>query len=54
MRQPGPMRIADIENPTVSKKRENMRTPAGLDTAGKALWRSVVEVFDLDEEPHKV
>ncbi len=31
-----------------------MRTPAGLDKAGKALWRSVTDVFDLDEEPHKV
>ena len=31
-----------------------MRQPAGLDAAGKRLWRSVVDVFDLDEEPHKV
>jgi hypothetical protein len=31
-----------------------MRQPAGLDAAGKRLWKSVVDVFDLDEEPHKV
>lgn len=31
-----------------------MRVPAGLDAAGKRLWKSVVDVFDLDDEPHKV
>lgn len=31
-----------------------MRQPNGLDAAGKKLWKSVVDVFDLDEEPHKV
>ena len=25
-----------------------------MDAAGKRLWKSVVDVFDLDEEPHKV
>jgi hypothetical protein len=31
-----------------------MRAPAGLDAAGKKLWRSVADVFDLTEEPGKV
>jgi hypothetical protein len=31
-----------------------MRQPAGFDAAGKRLWKSVVDIFDLDEEPHKV
>jgi hypothetical protein len=31
-----------------------MRQPAGSDAAGRRLWKSVVDVFDLDEEPHKV
>jgi hypothetical protein len=31
-----------------------MRQPAGLDAAGKRLWKSVVDVFDLTDEPHKV
>lgn len=31
-----------------------MRSPAGLDKAGKALWKSVHDVFDFTEEPHKV
>ena len=25
-----------------------------MDAAGKRLWKSVVDVFDLDDEPHKV
>ena len=31
-----------------------MRSPAGLATAGKKLWRSVTAVFDFDAEPGKV
>ena len=31
-----------------------MRSPAGLGRAAKALWKSVHEVFDLTDEPHKV
>jgi hypothetical protein len=31
-----------------------MRSPAGLQAEGKRLWRSVTDVFDLLEEPHKV
>jgi hypothetical protein len=31
-----------------------MRVPAGLDAAGRRLWRSTVAVFDFTEEPHKV
>lgn len=31
-----------------------MRVPAGLDRAGRGLWRSVHEVFDFSDEPHKV
>ena len=31
-----------------------MRSPAGLDKAGKALWKSVHDVFDFTEEPAKV
>lgn len=31
-----------------------MRVPAGLDAAGKKLWKSVTEVFDFTEEPGKV
>jgi hypothetical protein len=31
-----------------------MRSPAGLAPAGKKLWRSTVDVFDLTDEPHKV
>jgi hypothetical protein len=31
-----------------------MRVPAGLDTAGKKLWRSVIDVFNFAEEPGKV
>ena len=29
-----------------------MRQPAGLDAAGKRLWKSMVNAFDLDDEPH--
>ena len=31
-----------------------MRAPAGLDKAGRALWKSVHDVFDFTEEPGKV
>jgi hypothetical protein len=31
-----------------------VRTPAGLQPAGKKLWRSTVAVFDFTDEPHKV
>ena len=31
-----------------------MRSPAGLDAAGRRLWRSTVDVFDFTDEPHKV
>ncbi|MGV0603375.1 hypothetical protein [Mycolicibacterium sp. XJ1904] len=32
----------------------NPRMPSGLQAAGKRLWRSVNETFDLAEEPHKI
>jgi hypothetical protein len=31
-----------------------MRSPAGLQTTGKRLWRTVTAEFDLEIEPHKV
>lgn len=31
-----------------------MRVPAGLQDAGRKLWRSTVAVFDFEDEPHKV
>ena len=31
-----------------------MRAPLGLEKAGKALWKSVIDVFDFSEEPGKV
>ena len=31
-----------------------MRSPAGLQSAGKRLWKSVTEEFDLETEPHKL
>jgi hypothetical protein len=31
-----------------------MRSPAGLQAAGKRLWKSVTEEFDLETEPHKL
>ena len=31
-----------------------MRSPAGLSAAGRRLWKSVHEVFDLTDKPHKV
>lgn len=31
-----------------------MRSPAGLQAAGKRLWRSITTEFDLESEPHKV
>lgn len=30
-----------------------MRSPAGLQAAGKKLWRSITAEFDLETEPHK-
>ena len=30
-----------------------MRSPAGLGDDGKRLWRSVVQEFELEREPHK-
>lgn len=31
-----------------------MRAPTGLQRAGKALWKSLTDVFDFAEEPGKV
>lgn len=31
-----------------------MRSPAGLQAAGKRLWRTVTAEFDLEAEPHKL
>lgn len=31
-----------------------MRSPAGLQTEGRRLWRKIHAVFDLENDPHKV
>lgn len=31
-----------------------MRSPAGLNTDGRKLWRSITAEFDLENEPHKL
>jgi hypothetical protein len=31
-----------------------MRSPAGLGPAGRKLWKSIHDTFDMAEEPHKV
>src|SRR6478752_10870229 len=33
--------------------RRNMRTPAGLQARGKALWKKITGEFDLENEPDK-
>lgn len=33
---------------------QKLRMPSGLAAAGKRLWRSITEEFDLENEPHKV
>jgi hypothetical protein len=57
MRQTDP---ANKSNPCFSGVSNNpdsrriMRVPAGLDTAGAKLWRSIDKVFDFADEPGKV